>query len=284
MTIVDAFIRFDEQLAAEGRTLKTRKNYRCALKSLVEAWGDIEVQLISLDHITSFKRESLTQGDSIPYIKTNLCKLREVLRDLRERGFKVLDSRDIKLPREENRVEKPWLLAEDVQRILDTITSPRDRALFYGLFSTGSRIGAFLDLNRDSIDFTTGEAQVIGKGGKVNYLHFDSNSLRLVRDYLSGRKDDMTPLFISGHYRRLTVARAEQLLHIYSDRAGIDKNVTPHTLRRSFASDLKKNGADLYDVMKLLNHSQISTTQKHYTFTTKEYTRDKYEQFHTRLR
>jgi site-specific recombinase XerD len=151
------------------------------------------------------------------------------------------------------------------------------------LFSSGARISELLQLDRDSIvlnEFGEGEAQIEGKGNKPGVLTFDSNALKILNDYTETRNDPIRPLFISGQRRRITVSRVEQLCHEYADMAGIDKNVTPHVWRHTFASDLKLNGADIYDISKQLRHSNIATTMI-YTHISDQKKANDYRKYHT---
>lgn len=110
-----------------------------------------------------------------------------------------------------------------------------------------------------------------------------------IRRYLAERKDNYKPLFIhysgtqneldDGMYTRLTVRSVQRLVKRYSRAAGITKDVTPHTLRHSFATDLLTNGADLRSVQGLLGHANISTTQI-YTHITDPQLKNVHDKFH----
>lgn len=277
MLISEAFQRYDAVLASQGKSVKTRQNYRSGLYNLVKHSGDVPVELITFSLITRWQLEMQRTGHQQSTIKTNLGYVREVLKYLRKEGYKVIDSRDIDLPRLTHKAPV-WLDYKEVQQILDVIESPRDKAIIACLFATGARITELLQLNRDSIQ--NGQATIVGKGSKVGVLYFDSTALNYLKEYMQSRKDSLTPLFVSGQYRRITVSRVEQLLHIYTDMAGIQKNVTPHVLRHSFASDLILNGADIYSTSRLLRHSNITTTQI-YTHVKEEQNQNAYDKFHT---
>lgn len=172
-------------------------------------------------------------------------------------GVSVIDYREIEVHKAKS--DPVWLTIKEVAGFLGAVDSLRDKALFSCLFSSGARISELLQLNRDSI--VDGAASIIGKGDKRGTIYFDPAALMILDEYLRTRSDHMRPLFISGQYRRITVSRVEQLTHMYADYASIDKNVTPHVFRHSRATDFKLNGADIYDVQKLLRHASISTTQ-----------------------
>lgn len=277
MTISEAFARYDQELLAAGKALKTRKNYRTAMRSFIRCSGDIPVELLTFDMLTRWQLYESSLGKQSSSIKANLLVFRVIFRWLRRQGYQVIEARDIEFPKIRPK-EHVWLDYDEVKQLLGAITSLRDKAIIAALWGSGARVSEVLNLNRDSI--IDGEAWIIGKGDKEGRLYFDKRALRHIDEYLATRRDTLKPLFVSGQYRRITVARVEQLLHVYADQAGLEKNVTPHVLRHSFASDLINNGADLYEVKKALRHSNISTTQI-YTHSKDEKIKEIHTKFHT---
>lgn len=277
MLLSEAFARYDQELLAANKALKTRKNYRTALRSFVRCCGDIPVELLSFDMLTRWQLQESSLGKQQSSIKANLLVFRTVYKWLRRHGYQVVDSRDIDLPKLHPK-EPIWLDYDEIKQLLGVITSLRDKAIVAALWGSGARISEVLNLNRDSI--IDGEARIIGKGDKKGRLYFDERALRHIDEYLATRRDTLRPLFVSGQYRRITVARVQQLIHVYADQAGFEKNVTPHTLRHSFASDLINNGADLYEVKKALRHSNISTTQI-YTHSKDEKLKEIHTKYHS---
>lgn len=268
-----------EEVKLRGGAEKTIKNYMSAGRSFIECNGDIPIELITLSTISRWKMDCMDRGLQPATVKSNLSCLRQVLRHLRRHGHNVIDYRDVDLPKVK-RKEAVWLEIPELKAIIDNTKSIRDKAIISTVYSCGGRIGEVLSLNRDSIQ--DGKAQVIGKGGRLNTLRFDNATLRLIQEYLDTRTDKIPALFISGQYRRITVQRVEQILHIAAGEAGIEKNVTPHVLRHTFATDLRRNGADLLSVMKQLNHNSIQTTQI-YTHVGTEMADESYQKHHTKL-
>jgi site-specific recombinase XerD len=256
--VSDAFDQYRLELKLQGSKPKTSINYRTAMKSLIRLCGDAEVTFINMNYITAWKIGLDREGKSPTTIRGYLSNLREVMKYVQQLGFRLsMDLRDITFPKIP-KTSPVWLDIEELSRFMSVIERPRDKALFACLFSSGARISELLSLNVG--DIVNGEAQILGKGDKPGIIRFDSNALSYLDAYLQTRSDNLRPLFISGQRRRITVSRVEQTCHEYADRAGIDKNVTPHVMRHSFASDLKRNGADIYDIMQQLRHSQISST------------------------
>lgn len=280
MKITEAFEQFVfEEIKLQGGADKTIKNYDSAMKSFIKVNGDLPAGLVTYDVILRWKMELMDRGIQASSVKSYLTCLRQVLRYLKKHGHDVIDFRDIELPKVV-RKEAVWLEISELKTILDSATNIRDKAILATLFSCGGRIGEVLSLNRDSIQ--DNKAHVLGKGSRWNILRFDEPTIKIINEYLKTRKDKIPALFISGQYRRITVQRVEQILHVLSAEAGIEKNVTPHTIRHTFASDLRLNGADLLTVMKQLNHSSITTTQI-YTHIGKEQSDENHAKYHTKL-
>lgn len=187
-----------------------------------------------------------------------------------------------------------FLTAAEVDRLikapgLDTIIGKRDRAIIELLFATGLRVSELTALNRDQLDFRRREFIVRGKGQKDRPVFFSVRAAKYLKIYLGRRKDKARPMFIrysgvkkmdaTGDSLRLTARSVQRVLVKYADQARINKHVTPHTMRHSFATDLLANGGDLRSVQALLGHSDISTTQI-YTHVTDQYLRKVYREFH----
>ncbi len=187
---------------------------------------------------------------------------------------------------------------EEVTRILeaagtDTATGLRDRALLEFLYSTGARISEAVGLDVDDISLdaeASGPAivRLFGKGSKERLVPLGSYGARALEAYLvRGRpllaaKGKGTPaLFLNARGGRISRQSAWTILKAAADKANITKDVSPHTLRHSFATHLLEGGADLRAVQEMLGHADISTTQI-YTHVDREYLRSVHRQYHPR--
>ncbi len=143
----------------------------------------------------------------------------------------------------------------------------RDKAIFELLYSCGLRISEAVQLTMSELDFDNGFIKVKGKGGKERLVPAGHEAFRLLRKYLKDSRahilgDRMSEyVFISKKGSMLNRKSVWRLLKGYVERTEIRKNITPHTLRHSFATHLLENGADLRSVQELLGHMDISTTQ-----------------------
>jgi len=184
---------------------------------------------------------------------------------------------------------------DDLERLLasvkgDSVMHLRDKAILETLFSTGLRVSELCHLNRDSINLNRGEFSVKGKGDKIRLVFLSEASREILKRYLDKREDVEEALFVSFSKAknpkvigRITPRSIQRLIQHYASMAGITRNVTPHTLRHLFATDLLQNGADLRSVQMLLGHSNVSTTQI-YTHMTNKELKEIHQAFHGRRR
>ena len=164
----------------------------------------------------------------------------------------------------------------------------RDRALIELLYGSGIRVSESVKLNLSDIDLDSGEVRVLGKGSKERIALIGRHAVEALRVYIrKGRpkllQQESLAVFLGRLGTRLTQRSVERTMKKWIKRAGIDKKVTPHTLRHSFATHLLDSGADLRSVQELLGHSSLSTTQV-YTHITKERMKSVYNSSHPRAK
>jgi integrase/recombinase XerD len=195
-----------------------------------------------------------------------------------------------KLPRS---LPRP-LTVEEVTRLLEapdpaSPTGIRDRAILESLYGAGLRISELVGVDVDDVDLELGSVRVLGKGGKEREVPLGRMGREAIAAYLTRAR----PEFVSGSSRgamflnrrggRLTRQSCARLLDTYVAAAGIDRRVTLHTLRHSFATHLLEGGADVRVVQELLGHASVATTQI-YTLVTREHLREVYYSSHPRAR
>lgn len=164
----------------------------------------------------------------------------------------------------------------------------RDGAMLFLLYASGMRVSEMVSLNLNDVDTKEGSVRCFGKGHKERIIPIAPRAAAMVADYLKecrpklARSEDKA-MFLNQRGERLTRQGFWQILKGYAKEAGIEAEVTPHTLRHSFATHMLGGGADLRSVQELLGHANISTTQI-YTHLTSEHIRRTYEKSHPRAK
>lgn len=224
-----------------------------------------------------------------------LVAMRSFLRFLVKRKLKVVSPEMIELGKQRDRAIK-FLLPEELERIFNAVSLTdemgyRDRAILEMLFSTGLRVSELVSLNRDQMNFGSGEFGVIGKGGKARVAFLSKSAVEWIQKYFDKRKDPYRPLFIrysgpeikeglTDDKLRLSARSIERMIDKYRKIAAIPFRIGPHVLRHSYATDLLSHGADLRSVQEMLGHKNISTTQI-YTHVTNTRLKEVHEKFHS---
>lgn len=163
------------------------------------------------------------------------------------------------------------LSVEEVDRLiaavdLDSAFGKRDRAMLETLYGLGLRVSELVSLRISSIWTEQGFVSVIGKGDKQRLVPLGGMARDAIRDYLEVRgpaadRESSDILFLNRFGRALTRVAVFKMIKAYAMKTGISKEISPHTLRHSFATHLIENGADLRAVQEMLGHESILTTE-----------------------
>ena len=186
--------------------------------------------------------------------------------------------------------------AEEVERLLaepakdSTPKALRDKAMLELLYATGMRATELVELNIDDINLPSSSVRVIGKGDKERIIPIHDRAVQAIEAYLQRgrigllRDPEEKALFLNTRGERLTRQGLWLIIKHYVEKAGLDLDITPHTLRHSFATHLlESKEATLVDVQQFLGHANISTTQV-YTRVTSRHKRQVYDQAHPRAK
>jgi site-specific recombinase XerD len=283
----------------QNRSQKTIANYDHYLSRLVDFAGDIEVEDINPELIRKWRlwlnRLGTNTSDELGTATLNyhLIALRSFLKFCAKRNLPAMTADKIELARTKRKqvtfLNEEELASMFAQPDINTLVGLRDRAIIELLFSSGLRVSELVGLDREHINLKRREFMVRGKGQKDRPIFISPEAASWVERYLQKREDNTKPLFVrysgtkkidlTGNFHRLTARSVQRLVSNYALMAGITKQVTPHTMRHSFATDLLMNGADLRSVQAMLGHSNISTTQI-YTHVTDPHLKSVHERFH----
>lgn len=289
---------FLEYLEIEkGRSLKTVENYDRYISRFFGFANIIKPNQITDDLVRRYRLWLNRQAGTQDNLKKNtqnyyLVALRAFLKYLAKREVGSLAPERIELAKTGAR-ELDLVSNAELIRLLDgpkggDLKALRDKAILELFFSTGLRVSELCSLNRDTIDMSRDEFSIRGKGEKVRIVFLSPAAKEAIKDYLKKRGDMEEALFVSvseinkdNKASRLTSRSIERLVKHYATLAGINRKVTPHTLRHAFATDLLQNGADIRSVQMMLGHSSISTTQI-YTHLTDKQLRETHQKFHSK--
>ncbi len=294
-----------DHLAIErGLAANTLSSYRRDLRryaEFLESQGVSAPAEIVEGHVSGFLRR-LREGDAdhLPLTSTSAARAVVAVRGLhrflvREGTVGADAARDVRPPTPPRRLPKA-IDVDEVVRILEaasvggTPLALRDRALLESLYGTGARISEAvgLDLDDVTLDGTDGFVRLRGKGDKERIVPMGSYAAAALSAYLVQARPGLaakgrgTPaVFLNARGGRLSRQAAWLALRAAAERAGITKDVSPHTLRHSYATHLLDGGADVRVVQELLGHASVTTTQV-YTLVTVDRLREVYAAAHPR--
>lgn len=291
-----------------GRSPHTLAAYRRDLTRLLDdlgAQGVRDARLVTREHLTAFARglrEVPAGEDRRPLAASSVARMLSSVRGFTR--FLVEEERiptdpgvDLVAPKLPDRLPKALTIAQ-VEALLaatsgDGDADLRDRALLELLYATGARVSEAVALNVDDLTGVDGTADVVrlfGKGGKQRLVPVGSYAraaldayLVRARPILSARGRATPALFLGMRGARLSRQHAWLLLREAAERAHLDVELSPHSLRHSFATHLLQGGADVRVVQELLGHASVATTQI-YTRVTADALRDMYVTAHPRAR
>ncbi len=201
----------------------------------------------------------------------------------------------IRTPKQARRLPKA-ITVDEVERLLSApddreLLGARDRAILETLYSTGIRVSEVVAINRGDLRESEECIVIKGKGRRERVVPLGLPALRSLRHYLDMldsemrvagiRTEDVAPLFVNKHGSRLSSRSVRRKVAKYLTKVGLDPDISPHTIRHSFATHLLSNGADLRQVQELLGHQSLSSTQV-YTHLAQSRMRQSYDKAHPR--
>lgn len=202
-------------------------------------------------------------------IGRKLAAIRSFFRFLLRRSTVVKNPAElIATPKKEQRL--PFHL--DIDQATTLMEAPdddhkyalRDRAILELLYSSGLRVSELTGLNIGELDLAGGMVRVTGKGGKERIVPVGSRALAAVQEYLDERDSSVRgALFLNTRGRRINRRSVARIVDAHVQWIAAFKNISPHTLRHTFATHMLEGGADLRAIQELLGHASLSTTQKY---------------------
>ncbi len=297
--------RYLDHLTVErGLSVNTIASYRRDLRRYVAFLGSRGVDrpgAVDAGAIRSFVA-SISAGvhgpDDHPYAASSVARVLSSVRSfhrflVREGVVERDPSREVTRPHLPRRLPRP-LTVEDVERLVEQPQGPeprdaRDRAIVEVLYGAGLRISELVGLDVDDVDLEAGSVRALGKGGKERELPLGRHACDALGAYLTQARPALASarshgaLFLNARGGRLTRQSCGRMLTSRARHAGLERHVSPHALRHSFATHLLEGGADVRVVQELLGHASVATTQI-YTLVTRQHLREVYYSSHPRAR
>lgn len=276
-----------------GASPHTVQNYRLDMEHLVDWLQERDIKSwIAVDRgvIRRWVAWQYDAGYAPASTARALSTLRSLFRYLVREG-RLARSPALLVPGPKKRKALPSVLSvEEIEQLLavpdSTPLGQRDRCLIEVLYATGLRVSELLSLQREQVDWSGRSVKVRGKGSKERIVLLGDLAMDALESYMHTArpvlKDPDRPneaIFLSHHGDPLSVRGFHAILRRLCTLAGIEKQITPHTLRHSFATHLLEGGADLRSVQELLGHATVGTTQV-YTHVSEGYLREVYARAH----
>ncbi len=294
MKLVEAFLRHLE--VSRASSPHTIAAYAQDLKAFA---AYLAPQQIPLERATHLHIRGFLGVEAVTLAPTSrarrLAGIKSFYRFLsRRKIIEVSPARRVKTPRLPQRlpravpVDEAFALMEapDDAQLLGL----RDAAMLEVLYAGGLRVSELCGLDLEHLDQRGKTVRVLGKGNKERIVPLHDGALEVLRDWLArrgellvkpGKKQAPTAMFLNFRGGRLTTRSVERHLKRYVAELGVQRKVTPHSLRHSFATHLLAGGADIRSIQELLGHASLSTTQR-YTAVSFEQLQSVYDQAHPR--
>ena len=279
---LDTYIeKFEHYLSVEKNlSPHTQRNYVSDLhqfKDFLESEHP-GISITAIDNMTIRSYlGSLYKKNRKSSIARKLASLRTFLKFLLKVGIlKENPASTVSTPRLEKHVPS-FLTIDEMFALLNMpdetkLVGMRDKAILETLYSSGLRVSELVEMNEDDLDLNLGIIKVMGKGRKERIVPIGSKAIEALNNYLSSRKrmgkcplssSLNPPLLLNQRGGRLTTRSVARIINRYVEQCGLLKNISPHSLRHTFATHMLDAGADLRAIQELLGHVSLSTTQKY---------------------
>ena len=300
-TQLEKFIYYEEVIL--GKSYNTIKSYKKDILQFIEYIDKNEgikdfdeVEIITFRSFIAYLNSDSNENDEKSSSSVGKRSINRKISALRT-FFKYLNEQEIVKNNKVGYISMPKfekglptvLNKDDIDKIravinTDKITGVRDRLVVELLYSSGIRASELIDMSEHMINMSEREIRVIGKGNKERITFFSQNAEKWLKHYIDLKKRDYknydsSVIFVNSRGEKLNSRSLRRLITNYAKKADINKEVTPHVFRHSFATTLLNKGVDIRYLQELLGHSSISTTQI-YTHVSKALLREVYMSAH----
>lgn len=289
---IDEFV--DYLTNVKKSSANTIASYRRDLNKLVNyltSVGVEDIEKITSTSLNSYVLQIEKQGMSTATVSRNIASIKAFFLFLLRQGVIKEDPSEVLKPPKIEKKAPVILTTEEVSLLLEqpggnTPKDVRDKAMLELLYATGMRVSELINLKIDDVNLSMDYIRC-KDGNKERVIPFTKETQNALEDYIrDARKalctEDQEYLFTNCQGAPMTRQGFWKIIKYYSGKAGIKKDITPHTIRHSFAMHLVSNGADLKSVQEMLGHSDISTTQIYAKANANTKLKEVYEKTHPR--
>lgn len=280
MEIVDAVDLYQQYLLVEkGLSVQSVKNYLDDLKQFFALFSDYkEVSDISGSDLKLFLADQISQGKSISTALRRLSSTKGFLLFLKKDGYFYDEIPEVEPPKKPSRLPT-CLSLEEVELLLDApdMSKPggiRDKAMLELMYASGLRVSELISLKKKNLNLKKGIVLIFGKGAKERKVPVGEFAMEYVVKYLNevrgkNKNSNSEYLFLNKNGEPISRQYFFMQIRKYASQVGIDKVISPHTLRHCFATHMLEGGAQLRAVQEMLGHTNIATTQIYTHISTK---------------
>ena len=272
MELIDAIDLFQQYLLVEkGLSKQTVKNYLDDLKQFFLLFKDYRyVEDLTGGDLRVFLAHEINSGKSVSTALRRLSSTKQFFYFLKREGYFFDEIPEVEAPKKPSRLPT-CLTLEEVEALLDapdltTDSGIRDKAMLELMYASGLRVSELLSLEKKNLNINKGVVNVFGKGAKERKVPVGEFAMEYVLNYIEkvrGKyaKQGSKYLFLNRSGNPLSRVYFFKQIRKYAELAGIDKVISPHTLRHCFATHMLEGGAQLRAVQEMLGHTNIATTQ-----------------------
>jgi integrase/recombinase XerD len=264
MTPSDFLQKLQTELKISKNSAYTIRNYLNANQDLLSFLNKSPDE-VTVDDVKSYMAENLTDKSSSTII-VFLSAIRYAFSTILEKDITI----NIKRPKREKRI--PDVLTRDeLKKLLSVIPTKKSKLMLSLIYACGFRVSELINLKVNDLDFDEMTGYVrMGKGKKDRIFNIPKFLSKSLKKQVEKQKESASKYLFSGPNEKLTDRNIQKIVRVASKKANINKKVSPHTLRHSFATHLLEDGVDIRKIQELLGHADLSTTQIYTHISTEE--------------
>jgi integrase/recombinase XerD len=257
----------------------------------MKEYGSLALDQVKQDDVERYTKWLTGRGKSIPTVTRAIASLKSFYNYLLQCGYVKQNPAKNVTPKRPSRKQPQILSSKEEELFLEQpqctdFKGYRDRAMLELLYATGIRVSELIELNVEDLNLSAGLLRCTSKN-KSRVIPLYPAAIRALAEYLEKIRPQMvedqneSALFVNMSGDRMSRQGFWKIIKSYQEKANIDKEITPHTLRHSFAAHMLENGADLRSIQEMLGHADISSTQI-YSQVVKQKLKDVYKKSHPR--